>query len=373
MSDTYIMQAKTYRGLEPVLAEELDGLGAMGIRLLDGGVEFEGNKTLMYAANLKLRSATRVLVLLNRFFARNQENLFRSVGETDWTELMGLKDSMAVHGEVVSATFRKDVVLKVKDAIVSQFYKKSGRKPNSNALNPTVRVHLEIFDTECSLYLDSSGDPLSWRGWRKGKAEGKSTDALTAGQLLAGAWRGELGLLDGFCGGGQVLIEAAMIAANMAPGLTRGGFGFQRWQDYSEEAFKTVRAKLVAEQKKPAVPILGWDRSPMAMSVAGRNLAAAGVGAFVKVEKVNFLTADAPWEEGKLFLRSESEEQDTYEEMGEFLKERYGKWLATVVAPDLPTTKFLGLKPGKRVLLSDGEKDLRLVNFVLRAAGEGEE
>lgn len=366
------MVAKTYLGLEAVLAEELEALGAKEIREISRGVQFMGDEAMMYAANLHLRTATRVLVLLNRFRARNEENLQRSVMQTDWSALIGLKDSLSVDAQVQSDFFQNtgQTSLKVKDAIVDQVKAKTGRRPNTNALHPTIRVHISVFDQDISLYVDSSGDSLVWRGWRISKEEGAYTDALTAGMILLSGWRGEGPWLDGQCGNGQSLVEAAMIAARIAPGLSRTQFAFQRFSDYNPEVFNAVREKAVAMQRKPKIVVQGWDRSPMTLRIAERHFQAAGVSAWVKTQKGHFQNDPAPGKEGELFLRLTEENRDYYDMLCGLFKTRYDGWTASIVAPDVPSTKFLGLRPADRVLLSDGPKQYRWSLFKLYEGSE---
>lgn len=375
MSELFTMVAKTYLGLEAVLASELEALGAKEIREISRGVQFMGDEAMMYAANLHLRTATRVLVLLNRFRARNEENLYRSVLQTDWSAIIGLKDSLSVDAQVQSDFFQHigQTSLKVKDAIVEQVQRKTGRKPNVNTLHPTIRVHVSVYDQDISLYVDTSGDPLVWRGWRISKEEGAYTDVLTAGMLMLSGWRGDGPLLDAQCGNGQTLIEAAMIAANIAPGLSRKQFAFQRFTDHNPEIFEAVRAKAVAMQRKPKSLILGWDRSPMTLRIAERHFAAAGVAKFVSTTRAQFATEKAPWTEGELFLRLTEEERDYYDKLCGFLKTTYDGWRASIIAPDVPSTKFLGLRPDERVLLSDGPRQYRWSLFNLYAGSGPEE
>jgi putative N6-adenine-specific DNA methylase len=372
MSELFTMVAKTYLGLEPVLAEELEALGAKEIREISRGVQFMGDESLMYAANLHLRTATRVLVLLNRFRARNEENLYRSVLQTDWSVIIGLKDSLSVDAQVQSDFFQHtgQTSLKVKDAIVEQVQTKTGRKPNTNSLNPTIRVHIAVYDQDISLFVDTSGDPLVWRGWRINKEEGGYTDVLTAGMIMLSGWRGESPWLDGMCGNGQSLIEAAMIAARIAPGLSRSQFAFQRFSDYNPEVFNAVREKAVAMQRKPKVIVEGWDRSPMTLRIAERHFQAAGVLPYVKTTKAYMPQAQAPRLDGELFLRLTEEDPEYYDGLCGFLKTRYHGWKASIVAPDVPTTKFLGLRPDARVLLSDGPKQYRWSLFNLYEGSE---
>jgi putative N6-adenine-specific DNA methylase len=367
MSELFTMVAKTYSGLEPVLAQELVALGVTEIRELSRGVQFMGDEAAMYAANLRLRTATRVLVLVDRFRARNEENLYRSVLQTDWSALIGLKDSLSVDAQINSDYFQNtnQTSLKVRDGISEQVRAKTGRKPNINALNPTIRVHIHVYDQDINLYVDTSGEPLSWRGWRINKEEAGHTDAMTAGMVMLSGWRGERNWVDLDCGAGQALIEAAMIAADIAPGLSRTQFAFQRFSDFNETLFNEVKEAAVALQRKPKATLLGLDRSPMTLRIAERNFTAAGVSKLIQTSKSNFQTDPAPGKSGDFFLRLTEEAPEYYDALCTLFKSRYHGWNAAIVAPDVVTTKFRTLNPFGRFLLSDGTKQYRWSSFKL--------
>ena len=224
MTQEFEMIAKTFMGLEPVLANELTQLGAKNVQVGRRMVSFTGDKEMMYRANFQLHTAIRILKPIKHFKALSADDVYEGVKDIDWTEYLSLDKTFAVDSVVFSEEFRhsKFVAYKVKDAIVDQFREKTGNRPNISVSNPDMRLHIHIAEDQCTLCLDSSGESLHRRGYRQESVEAPLNEVLAAGMILMTGWRGETDFIDPMCGSGTLLIEAALIARNMAPGLLHG-------------------------------------------------------------------------------------------------------------------------------------------------------
>ena len=222
--------AKTFQGLEPVLAAELTELGANNIQIGRRMVSFVGNKELMYRANFQLRTAIRILKPIKHFRATTAEEVYDAVKQVDWTEYLTNDTTFAVDSVVFSNEFRhsKFVAYKVKDAIVDQFREKTGDRPNIRLVNPDIQLHIHIAEYDCTLALDSSGESLHRRGYRQESVEAPLNEVLAAGIILQTGWRGECDLIDPMCGSGTIPVEAALIARGIAPGVFRKEYAFEK-------------------------------------------------------------------------------------------------------------------------------------------------
>ena len=223
MEQDFELIAKTFMGLEPVLARELTELGANNVQIGRRMVSFTGNKELMYRANFQLHTAIRVLKPIRHFKASTADEVYDEVKKIDWSQYLTLEQTFSVDSVVFSEEFRhsKFVSYKVKDAIVDQFREKTGKRPNISVANPDIRLNMHVAEDRCTLSLDSSGESLHRRGYRQENVEAPLNEVLAAGMILMTGWRGETDFIDPMCGSGTLLIEAALIARNMAPGVFR--------------------------------------------------------------------------------------------------------------------------------------------------------
>lgn len=223
MEQEFELIAKTFMGLEPILAQELTQLGANDIQIGRRMVSFSGNKELMYRANFQLRTAIRILKPIKHFKANSADDVYDAVKAIDWSLYLDLKKSFSVDSVVFSEEFKhsKFVSYKVKDAIVDQFREKMGQRPNISVSNPDIRLNMHIAEYQCTLSLDSSGESLHRRGYRQEAVEAPLNEVLAAGMILMTGWKGETDFIDPMCGSGTLPIEAALIARNIAPGVFR--------------------------------------------------------------------------------------------------------------------------------------------------------
>ena len=229
------MVAKTFKGLEDVLAQELVELGANNVQKERRAVSFAGNKEMLYRANFCLRTASRVLVPIATFRAKDADEVYTHAKEIDWGKYMTLQTGFSIDATVYSETFRhsKYVTYRVKDAIADWWTEREQKRPNVKLTSPDLSLNVHIADEHVTLSLDSSGESLHKRGYRVANTEAPINEALAAGMLLMAGWHGQANFFDPMCGSGTLLIEAALIAQNIAPGVFRKGFGFEKWLDFS--------------------------------------------------------------------------------------------------------------------------------------------
>ncbi len=285
--DSFPMVAKTFQGLEDVLADELRAIGADDVLPGRRMVSFRGNKEMLYKANFYCRTALRILKPFYTFRAHTPEQLYDRVKEFDWTKLLSPEKTFAIDVTVNSTDFTNSrfVTYRVKDAIVDFFTDRDpqGKRPSVRLNDGDVMINVHISGSEVTLSLDSSGESLHKRGWREAQTEAPINEVLAAGIILKTGWHGERPFIDPMCGSGTFLVEAALIAANIAPGVYRKSFAFERWADFDAELWDQIYNDDSAE-RPVTCQIIGADMSPKAVAVAEANLKRAGVASYVTLE-----------------------------------------------------------------------------------------
>ena len=278
MNQEFELIAKTFQGLEEVLAQELTELGAGNIEIGRRMVSFTGDKAMMYKANFCLRTAIRILKPIKHFTANSADEVYDAVKAIEWDEYLDNMSSFSVDAVVFSEEFRhsKFVAYKVKDAIVDYFREKTGNRPSVRINKPDLAINIHIAENECTLSLDSSGESLHRRGYRQEQVEAPLNEVLAAGMILMTGWRGECDLIDPMCGSGTIPIEAALIARNIAPGVFRKEFGFEKWKDFDRELLDSIYND-DSQEKEFNHKIYGYDNNPKANEIATHNVKAAGV------------------------------------------------------------------------------------------------
>mgnify|MGYP003182331316 FL=1 len=277
MEQEFELIAKTFMGLEPVLAKELTELGANDVQIGRRMVSFKGNKELMYRANFQLHTAIRILKPIRHFKATTADEVYEETKKIDWSQYLTLEQTFSVDSVVFSEEFRhsKFVSYKVKDAIVDQFREKTGKRPNISVANPDIRLNMHIAEDRCTLSLDSSGESLHRRGYRQENVEAPLNEVLAAGMILMTGWHGETDFIDPMCGSGTLLIEAALIARNMAPGVFRKEYAFEKWADFDQDLFDEIYND-DSQEREFKHHIYGYDSDIKAVNTARMNVKAAG-------------------------------------------------------------------------------------------------
>lgn len=365
MSREYKMIAKTFKGLEEVLADELLRLGANNIQLERRAVSFTGDLRLMYMANLWLRTAIRVLKPIATFRAKDADEVYEEIKRMNWLQYMSATTSFAVDSTVYSDTFRhsKYVTYRVKDAIVDHFIEKEGRRPNVRTGNPDLYVSIHIAGEQVTVSLDSSGESLHKRGWRAEQTAAPINEALAAGMLLMTGWDGQCDFIDPMCGSGTFLIEAAMIALNIPPGIYRQGFAFEKWKDFDATLFETLYNDDSAEREFTH-KVYGSDSSFYAIKVAEKNVKSAGLLRYIELHQIPIQAAKAPGNNCLLLTNPPYGERlepkdigHLYEEIGSTLKHRFAGSTAWIISSNEEALKHIGLKPSRQIKLLNGELD----------------
>ncbi|HEU4619784.1 MAG TPA: THUMP domain-containing protein, partial [Gammaproteobacteria bacterium] len=282
--------ASAPRGFGDLLARELESLGARGVRERALGVEFEGGLDAAYRACLESRVASRVFLVVARFEAASEAEFYEAVRAIDWREHIDPRRTLACDfsGKHPSITHTGFGALRLKDAICDRLRDATGRRPDVASERPAVRVHAHANRTSISVSIDLSGEGLHRRGYRTAAGEAPLRENLAAGMLLRAGWgeksRTASEFLDPMCGSGTLVIEAALIAAGIAPGSRRGYFGFLGWQGHDAALWEAVKRDAAAREKAPEIPLRGLDADAAAVDAAGANAARAGVADFVELE-----------------------------------------------------------------------------------------
>ena len=291
------MIAKTFQGLETVLATELIELGANNIQIGRRMVSFTGDKELLYRANFQLRTAVKVLKPIKHFRATSADEVYNAVQEIDWTTYLTPETTFAVDSVVFSQEFRhsKFVAYKVKDAIVDQLRERTGTRPNISVTNPDLQLHIHIAEYDCTLSLDSSGESLHRRGYRQETGEAPLNEVLAAGIIMLTGWKGECDFIDPMCGSGTFAIEAALIARGIAPGVYRKAYAFEKWQDFDQELFDAIYEDDSRERTFDH-HIYGYDINRNAVAIATNNVKAAGLSKEITIAQQDFAEFKKPKE-----------------------------------------------------------------------------
>ena len=362
MTQEFEMIAKTFMGLEPVLANELTQLGAKNVQVGRRMVSFTGDKEMMYRANFQLHTAIRILKPIKHFKALSADDVYEGVKDIDWTEYLALDKTFAVDSVVFSEEFRhsKFVAYKVKDAIVDQFREKTGNRPNISVSNPDMRLHIHIAEDQCTLCLDSSGESLHRRGYRQESVEAPLNEVLAAGMILMTGWRGETDFIDPMCGSGTLLIEAALIARNMAPGLFRKEFAFEKWPDFDPDLFDEIYND-DSNEREFTHHIYGYDVDIKAVNTARLNVKAAGLTSDITIDEQDFKNFTQPKEKSIMVTNppygeriSTSDLLGTYKMIGERLKHQFTGNEAWVLSYREECFTQIGLKPSIKIPLFNG-------------------
>lgn len=375
MEHDFKMVAKTLKGLEAVLADELRALGARNVEPGRRMVSFEGDKEMLYKANLCCRTALRVLKPFYTFSAGDADTLYDRVKEYDWSKLLSLDKTFAIETVVNSDTFTHSrfVTYRVKDAIVDWFRDHFGdKRPGVRLQDADVIINVHINGGDVTLSLDSSGESLHKRGYRVAQTEAPISEVLAAGIILMSGYRGQCPFVDPMCGSGTFVIEAALIAANIMPGVFRKKFAFESWPDFDAELFDSLYND-DSQERVPEFPIIGADISPMAADVARRNVRGAGVAKYVDIQvKPLGQWEEAPQPAGILVTNPPYGErirvpdmEALYQMIGSKLKHVFVGWHAWIIGFREEYFEKIGLAPSEKVALMNGSLDCQLREYVI--------
>ena len=366
------------RGLETVLAQELAEFEASGIRTADGGVHFAGPWALGYRANLESRIASRILWRVATAPYKTEDDIFKATLALPWPQWFDVERTIRVNLAAVRCPLKSldFVTLRIKDGVCDAFRAKGGERPNVNTQAPDVRIHAFLTTDRLTLYIDTSGEPLFKRGYRTATGEAPLRENLAAGIVKLSGWNPPEALLDPMCGSGTLLIEAALIALNIAPGARRS-FAFEKLKNFDERLWHglLLSAKTREAPRGGALPIYGADLYGDELKSARENIAAAGLAEELQLKQANVLEIPAPAASGVIVtnppygvrLSEEHELAEFYPKLGNALKQRFSGWRAYIFTGDAQLPKLIRLSASKRTVLYNGALECRLLEYKLVA------
>ena len=377
MRKEFQMLAKTFKGLEQVLAKELVELGANNVQIERRAVSFTGDKRMLYMANFCLRTASRILVPITQFKARHTDDIYEQVKQIDWSEYMTTQMTFQIDATVYSDYFRHSqfVTYRVKDAIVDWWMERGGVRPSVKLTNPDLYLNVHIGGDIVTISLDSSGESLHKRGYRVANTQAPINEALAAGMLLLAGWKGQGDFYDPMCGSGTLLIEAAMIARNIAPGIYRKGFAFEKWANFDADLFEDVYSD-DSREREFEHKIYGSDAGFYAVQTATKNIESAGLQRDIEVKQIRvqelrladqdtdgaLVMINPPYGER---LAQDKDVLNLYKDMGTALKHQFSGATAWIISSNDEALKCIGLRPAKRVRLVNGDLDCWFNQYVL--------
>jgi len=371
--ETFEMIAKTFQGLEEVLAKELIDLGANDVQIGRRMVSFTGDKAMMYKANFRLRTAIRVLKPIKRFKASDADQIYETLKPFEWECYMDVNTSFAVDAVVYSEEFRhsKFVAYRVKDAIADHFRDREGKRPSVQVTNPDLLFHIHIADDQCTLSLDSSGESLHRRGYRQDAVAAPLNEVLAAGMIMLSGWQGECDFIDPMCGSGTLLIEAALVAKGIAPGVFRKEFAFEKWTDFDAELFDSIYNDDSTEREFTH-HIYGYDNDWKAVNIAKANVRSAGMMKYIDVEHRDIEDFTQPAEPAIMITNPPYGERlkpddlyDLYRLIGNRLKNSFQGNQAWIISYKEECFNKIGLKPSTIVPLFNGALPCELRKYEL--------
>lgn len=369
--DNIKIQIKTFFGLEEVLAAEIKKLGGRNVEVKNRAVNCVGDLGFLYKINYSARTALKILVPVFEFKAFNEEQLYKKVYQFNWEQFLSPGQTFAIDATVNSETFRHSrfITLKMKDAIVDYLKESQDWRPNVDTQEPDVKFHLHIDRELVVISLDSSGDPLFKRGYRKVQGEAPINEVLAAGMLQLACWDGKGNFLDPMCGSGTLLIEAAMVALDLPAQIFRKKFAFQNWPNYDEELFKTIKEHRINRIREFTGKIVGYDIDARMLSAAKTNIESAELEDVIEVRKQDFFQSkkelfpllmvfNPPYDE-----RISINDDDFYKKIGDTFKSHYPNTLAWLISSDLEAVKKIGLRPSRKIKLFNGKLETRFLQY----------
>lgn len=354
--------AKTFAGLEGVLAQELKAMGAANIEQARRAVSFSGDKRTLYKANLTLRTALRVLVPIKSFKVKTPDDVYAGVKSIEWDKYLSLSQTFlieqTIYSDVVSNS--RFAVYKAKDAIADYFSERYGKRPNVSVANPNIFVNLYIAGENCTVSLDSSGEPLYKRGYRVAQTQAPMNEVLAAGLVLLSGWDAKSNFMDPMCGSGTIAIEAALFALNIAPGIFRKQFAFEDWKDFDAELLDELYND-DSEEREFKHKIYASDINRAVVEVARKNIAAASLTKYIELQTSDFMQLTPPPTPLCIITnppygeRLKADIEKLYSDMGTTLKHNYRDTTCHIISSSQDGFNKIGLKPSSKVKLYNGE------------------
>lgn len=367
--------AKTFAGLESLLAEELKSLGAMNCQILKRGVAFEGDMAMMYRANYFCRFALRILWRQWVFKFNNNRQFYEKLFDFPAEKFLNQDGTLVIHATNVESIFNTPLFASVlaKDAICDRFRDLYNERPSVDKENPDVMFQLHIYRDEAQLFIDSSGESLHKRGYKLRNHPAPINEVTAAAMIKLSGWNGECDFIDPMCGGATLLVEAAMQALNIPAGFYRRNFGFSRWKNFNSRLWSEVKKE--ADIKDDVdINFYGSDIDPHFLDVARANIAKARLQDFIILNKKDMrksmpqripaiVMTNPPYDE-----RLEVDNINAfYSEIGNMLKHNYAGCCAFLISSNVQALKHVGLKPNQKFTVFNGPLECRFLGYDLFA------
>ena len=366
------MVAKTFFGLEEILADELLKLGAKKINIGVRNVSFYGDKGFLYKANLSLRTAIRILKPIVVFDVNDDKELYSSFFNFNWEDYISVDNTFAIDSVLNSDFFTHSLYVsqKAKDGIVDGYRKLFKTRPTVDSINPDLKINIHIRNKCCTVSLDSSGKPLNQRGYRSQTNIAPINEVLAAGIILLSEWDLESDFLDPMCGSGTLLIEAAMLATNYPPNIKRSNFSFKNWNDFDLDLFVTITKSVLSKIKPFNNKILGFDKSPSAISKCNQNIINAGLEDVISISKEDFFRSKKHNDDYLYIVfnppygeRLRIDIELFYKKIGDTLKTNYTNSCTWFITSSIEALKYVGLRPSRKIKLFNGKLESRLAKY----------
>jgi putative N6-adenine-specific DNA methylase len=370
--EKFELVAKTFYGFEQLLADEIEKLGAENISLGRRMVKFTGDQTILYKANIYLRTSLRVLKTIKTFTIQNQEDYYNVLRDTEWENFLGLHHSFAIDSVVFSEIFKNSLFAaqRAKDAVVDRFRTKYAKRPIVDTENPDVLINIHMAENQVTVSLDSSGASLHRRGYRTAEGTAPINQVLAAALIKLSGWDTTTPFIDPMTGSGTLAIEAALIARNIPPGLIRKEFCFQNWADYDKALYRQLIEEVQINDSKPQ--IYANDISQEVLDIARLNASKANISSFIRFSNKPFNEFKPVAGPGTVIINppygermKESQINNLYSEIGSQLKEKFNGYNAWIISSNAEALKNIGLKPNKKYKVLNGSLECSYLGYEL--------
>lgn len=365
------IQIKTLFGLEEILAEEIRKLGGRNVEVKNRAVNCEGDLGFLYKINYSARTALKILIPVLTFKAWDENRFYDKLFDFPWDDFMTVDQTFAIDATIYSERFNHSqfISLKMKDAVADFFNFKYRKRPSVDTQNPDIKFHLHIDRELVTVSLDSSGDPLFKRGYRKEQGEAPLNEVLASGMLQLAGWDGKGNFLDPMCGSGTLLIEAAMIAMDLPAQIFRKKFGFENWKNFDAELLNNIKEVRINRVKEFTGKIIGFDIDRNMLHASRINIEAAEMEEIIEVRDQDFFESkkdlfplimvfNPPYDE-----RIEITDDEFYRKIGDTFKKGYPNTLAWLISSDLDAVKKIGLRPSRKIKLFNGKLECRFMQY----------
>jgi len=366
--------AKTFAGLEDLLAEEIRNIGGKNVTKIKRGVKFEASEKVLYKGLFSLRTVLRLLIPICSFMAHTEKDLYRKVKKQPWENYLDLDKTFAIDCVANSEVFRhsKFAGLRVKDAICDRFRDlNDDARPNIDTSRPDVLFNVHISNLDVTILLDVGGFSLHKRGYRTPRHEAPLNEALAAGMIMLSGWDGKKDFIDPMCGSGTLLIEAAMIAQNIPPRINLNDFAIQEWDSFDAQLWNSVKRDLKGEIEPSSTKIVGSDISDSYVGMATEAAKEMGLDT-ISVKQCDIVDLKNELVNGTLISNppyGERMDKDNiiafYKEIGDLLKTEFSGFEAWILSSNFEALKFIGLRPSRKIPLRNGSLDCKMQKYEL--------